>query len=85
MQPDEIALWEFPADDFAAWRDLVGSPQVASHAEYMAMLAAVQADQERQGRAVRRVRMTVAAMRVALAEAGLENTPNHRAAIIGSA
>lgn len=50
-----ITLWEFPAADFADWQALVGSPEVASHADYMALLAAVQADQERQGREVVRV------------------------------
>lgn len=76
-----ITLWEFPAADFDAWCELVGAPEVASHADYMALLAAVQADQERQGREVRRVRMTVAEMRAALAERGLPNTPDNRAAI----
>lgn len=55
-----IKLWEFPAADFADWNALVGSPEVASHADYMTLLAAVQADNERQGYKVLRVKMTVA-------------------------
>lgn len=77
----KITLWEFPAADFDAWCALVGSPQVASHAEYMTLLAAVQADLERMGQAVIRVKMTVAEMQSALSERGLENTPDNRAAI----
>lgn len=76
-----IALWEFPATDFDAWCQLVGTPEVASHADYMALLAAVQADLERQGREVHRVQMTVAEMRAELAARGLPNTPDNRAAI----
>lgn len=76
-----ITLWEFPAADFADWQALVGSPEVASHADYMALLAAVQADQERQGREVVRVKMTVAEMRAGLESRGLENTPDNRAAV----
>ena len=76
-----ITLWEFTATDFDAWCELVGSPEVASHAEYMALLAAVQADLERQGHEVVRVKMTVAEMRARLADRGLENTPDNRAAI----
>ncbi len=77
----KIALWEFPAADFDAWRELVGTPEVASHADYMALLAAVQADQERQGMEVRRVKMTVAEMRAELVARGLTNTPDNRAAV----
>jgi hypothetical protein len=76
-----ITLWEFPDADFADWLALVGKAEVASHADYMALLAAVQADLERQGREVVRVKMTVAEMRAGLAERGLENTPDNRAAI----
>lgn len=76
-------LWEFPVADFAAWCELTGETKLASHAEYMALLAAVQADQERQGREVRRVRMTVDEMRDKLADKKWDNTPDNRAAVIG--
>lgn len=78
-----IALWEFPADDHAAWQELTGDTMSLHH--YREVLAAVQADQERQGREVVRVQMTVAEMQTALIERGLENTTANRAVIIGLA
>ena len=79
---ERIGLWEFPPSDFAAWSALVGSPKVTSHDEYVTMLAAIQADLERMGTTVVRVRMSVAEMRSALAARGLENTPGNRTAIL---
>jgi len=76
----EILLWNWPAGDESAWQDLVGG--VMTHAQYQTTLAAVQADQERQGRTVRRVSMTVAAMRAALTKHNLQNTPDGRAAAL---
>ena len=81
-EPIRLVLWQFPEADFPSWRELVGTPEVADFAGYMTLLAAVQADQERQGREVVRVKLTVAAMRAALAEHDLENTADNRAAII---
>lgn len=81
-EPMRLALWHFSEDDFAAWCELVGTPQVADFAAYLTLLAAVQADQERQGREVVRVKLTVAAMQAALAAHDLENTADNRAAII---
>lgn len=80
-----IHLWAFPESDFAEWCELVATPQVRSYQEYLTLIAAVQADQERQGIEVRRVEMTVAEMRRRLAEAELPNTPDSRATVIGSA
>lgn len=77
-----IALWLFPPNDFAAWCELVGEPEVRTYAEYLDLLAAVQADMERLGHDVRRVRMTVAEMIEELAAAGMDNTPGNRAAIV---
>ena len=77
----KIFLWQFPEGDFAAWSELVGTPQVATHADYMTLISAVQADQERQGREVVRVKFTVAEMQAALAERGWANTADNRAAI----
>ena len=77
-----IHLLVFPASDFAEWSELVATPQVRSYQEYLTLIAAVQADQERQGIEVRRVSFTVAEMRRRLAEAGLPNTPDSRARII---
>lgn len=58
-----VHLWAFPDCDFSAWCELCGSPQVGSFVEYMTLLAAVQADLERTGLEVFRVKMTVAEMR----------------------
>lgn len=82
MPLDRIALWLFPESDFDAWYELVGAPEVADYGGYLDMLAAVQADQERQGRIVARVEMTVAEMIDALRKRGWENTPDRRAAVI---
>ena len=79
---ERIGLWEFPPSDFAAWSALVGSSKVTSHDEYVTMLAAVQADLERMGTTVVRVRMSVAEMQSALAARGLENTPGNRTAVL---
>lgn len=83
MEPDAIKLWVFPASDFAAWCNLVGNTnEVADHAGYMAMLAAIQADQERQGRKVERVGMLVADMIARLCDQNLDNTPDNRSLVI---
>ena len=77
-------LWIFPESDFAAWCELVGTPQAGNYTGYMTLVAAVQADQEHQGRTVRRVQMTVAEMREALAANNWPNEPNYRAAVIAA-
>lgn len=83
MQLDRINLWQFPECDYTAWCELVGgTSQVASHAEDMAMLAVVQADQERQGRQVVRVEISVAEMIAELDRRGWKNSPAMRAAVI---
>lgn len=73
-------LWNWPARDEAAWQSLTGYS--LTHAAYPALLAAAKADHEWRGREVRRVYMTVAAMREAIAAHGLENTPAGRAAAL---
>lgn len=80
-----IYLWDFPPEDFEAWRALVGDPEVDSHSAYLTLLAAIQADQERQGHPVRRVRFSVAEMRLWLVTEGLENTPDNRALVVAKA
>lgn len=64
---------------------MVATAQVATFTEYLDLVAALQADQERSGRTVRRVQMTVAEMRAALAVHDWPNDPQHRAAVIGLA
>lgn len=77
----QFALWIFPPEDFAIWCELVGSPQVDDYAGYLTLIAAIQADQERQGRSVVRVLFTVDQMKTELAARGLANTPDNRAAV----
>lgn len=84
MDELEIKLWIFPPTDFPAWCELVGTPKVATHADYLTLLAAIQADQEHSGRTVRRVQMTVAEMRERLAANDWPNTPDYRAAVIAA-
>jgi hypothetical protein len=79
-----ICLWTFNAEDFADWCHLVGSPEVASYANYLTLLAAVQADCERSGHAVRRVCISVAEMRRRLHAGRLENTPDNRAQVLAT-
>jgi hypothetical protein len=81
MTEPMICRWIFPPADFPAWRELVSDTDLASHADYLALVAAVQADQERAGRTVQRIKMTVAEMAAALAESGWPNTPEYRAAV----
>lgn len=79
-----INLWIFPEADFADWCELVETPQVGNYAEYLTLIAALQADQEHQGHVVRRVQMTVTEMREALAANNWPNTPDYRAAVIAA-
>ncbi len=44
---DAVVLWEFPEQDFPAWRQLIGETRLTTYAEYLTLLASVQADQER--------------------------------------
>lgn len=78
MLPDVVNLWLFPRGDYPAWEELLidggTPPEVADYDGYLELVTAIQADLERQGLTVRRVR---------LAELDLPNTPDGRAAVIG--
>ncbi len=80
-EPLAITLWLFPREDFDAWANLVGEPIVSTYGEYLNILVALQADQERQGRVVVRVDLSVDEMKKQLAARGLENTTDGRAAV----
>lgn len=73
-------LWEFPASDHQAWQAFTGFD--LTPAEYRDQLTAIQADLERQGHEVVRVRFTVAEMQRRLSLEGLENTPPNRGTIL---
>lgn len=79
--PDSICLWLFPESDFSAWKNLTGDA-MKNYREYADTIVAVQADLERQGHAVLRVRATVAELRAMLESKNLPNTPDGRAAAI---
>ena len=55
-----VLLWEFPAEDFDAWRAMPNTPAMNSYGDYLALVAAIQADVERSGRRVVRLRASVA-------------------------
>ena len=74
-------LWEFPEGDFAAHQTMPDTPRLKSYGDYLAVLAAIQADVERRGIRVVRVKIPVATM---LAELEKHNWPNdlpHRARV----
>ena len=54
-----------------------------SHGRYLALVAAIQADVERSGKRVVRVRMPVSAMIAELEKHGWPNDTKHRAKVIG--
>lgn len=86
MRGVTVHLWAVASDDFAEWRHFVAAgDDVATHAEYATLLAAVQADIERRGLTVRRVALPVAEMRRRLQAAGWPNTPDYRAAVLAAA
>lgn len=86
-----FGLWQFPEEDFDAWWALVlddggDAPECKTYVEYKTLMAAIQADIERRGDAVFRVKMTVREMQTELRgtfETRLKNTAANRALIIG--
>ena len=42
-----VFLWEFPESDFAAYLAMPDTPRLESHGQYLAVIAAMQADLER--------------------------------------
>ena len=77
-----INLWEFPREEFAAWRQEF-SDAVNSYDEYLAWLDGTETDYANRGHQVIRVAMTLAEMKRRLAAAHLENTTENRAKILG--
>jgi uncharacterized protein YlaN (UPF0358 family) len=78
-----ILLWEFPAVDFSAWRAMPDTPALKSYGEYLAVVAAVQADVEQKGKIVVRVKLPVADVIAELTRQGLENNNQNRAKVLG--
>lgn len=80
---DGILLWEFPEEDFAAYLAMPDTPPLESYGHYLAAIAAIQANVERTGRLVRRVRTSVATMIAELKRRNWPNDTQHRAMVIG--
>ncbi len=78
-----VFLWEFPESDFAAYLAMPDTPRLESHGQYLAVIAAMQADLERQGICVVRVKMTVATMLAELERHGWPNDTKHRTKVTG--
>ena len=84
-----IAVWKFALPfrqqllDFAAYLAMPDTPRLESHGHYLALVAAIQADVERSGKRVMRVRIPVATMIAELGKHGWPNDTKHRAKVIG--
>jgi len=83
QEANGIFLWEFPEEDFAAYLAMPDTPPLESYGHYLAVLATIQADVEKTGRLVRRVRVPVATVVAELARHGWPNDTQHRAMVIG--
>ncbi len=77
-----IVLWQFPQEDFEAWRAMPDTPALDSYEKYLSVLAAMQGDIERRGKQARRVVIPVAAVIAELDRLGLENNSQNRSNII---
>ena len=49
-QAAKVCLWEFPESDLAAYQAMPDTPRLKSYGDYLAVLAAMQADLEGKGR-----------------------------------
>ena len=85
IPPDarRVYLWEFPESDFAAYQAMPDTPQLKSYGDYLAVLAAMQADLERRDSRVIRVRFPVATMLAELERHGWPNDVPHRTRVTG--
>ncbi|MHB9044345.1 MAG: hypothetical protein ACYC35_00245 [Pirellulales bacterium] len=78
-----VYLWEFPEADLAAHQALPDTPRMKTYGDYLAAIAALQADLERRGSIVVRVKFSVATMLAELQERGWLNDVKHRAGVTG--
>ena len=78
-----VYLWEFPEADLAAHQALPDTPRMKTHDDYLAAIAALQADLERRGSIVVRVKFSIATMLAELQERGWLNDVKHRAGVTG--
>ena len=78
-----VYLWEFPEADLAAHQALPDTPHMKTYGDYLAAIAALQADLERRGSIVVRVKFSIATMLAELQERGWLNDVKHRAGVTG--
>ena len=78
-----VYLWEFPEADLAAHQALPDTPRMKTYGDYLAVLAAMQADLEGRGARVVRVKMPVATMLAELEKHGWPNDTKHRSGVTG--
>jgi hypothetical protein len=76
-------LWMFPEEDFPAYKAMPDTPTMNTYNDYLALLAAIQADVERTGKVVRRMQIPVAMMLAELEKHGWPNDVKHRTKVIG--
>ncbi len=79
---DGILLWEFPEQDLDAYRTMPDTRAFKTYGEYLAAMAALQADIERRGKIVLRVKLPVADVVAELARLGLTNNNQNRAQVV---
>lgn len=83
-RPHQAAgLWIFPERQFDLWREVCKHPDCESYAQFFAVIAATQADEERKRRKVTRMFMTVEQMLEELACRELRNDRIDRAILLG--
>ena len=82
-QAAKVCLWEFPESDLAAYQAMPDTPRLKSYGDYLAVLAAMQADLEGKGARVVRVKIPVATMLVELEKHNWPNDTEHRAGVTG--
>ena len=80
-----IAVWDFPLQEFDAWRTFTGNEEIRSFADYQDMLTGAITDFEQAGFEWVKVALTVDEMRNALDDLGLDNTPDSRAVVLNLA
>jgi hypothetical protein len=76
-------LWVFPEEDFLAYEAIPDTPAINFYGDYLALIAALQADVEQTGKVVRQVQIPVASMIAELKKYGWPNDPKHRTKVIG--
>lgn len=76
-----VYLWEFPEADLAAHQAMPDTPRMKTYGDYLAAIAAMQADLEGRGGVVVRVKFSVATMLAELKKHGWPNDVKHRAGV----